>query len=428
MKKEGTTVIFTVPEKNGSLSKALKMFEDAQLTMAHIESRPSKNGKNGSSTDFLVTLDQGEDKAKAAIDKVKDVATAVTVLPRNGHGKAAGAPWFPRTMEELDGIASQVMVGNVELKSDHPGFTDKVYLARRQVFVDIANTCKLGQPLPRMEYTADEVKTWGTVYNHMLSLYPKYACKEFNESFKIIAKDCGYREDNIPQMQDVSAYLQSKTGFQMRPISGFMTPRSFLAGLAFRVFHTCPYMRHPSLPLFTPETDLCHEYLGHAALFADEAYAAFSQEIGLASLGASDEEVAMLGSLYWFTTETGLCRENGEIKAFGAALLSSAGEMQYAMSDKPEKRPFDPIKTSVQSYIVTEFQPLYFVSESFESAKEKVRAFAATLPRPFSVRYNAYTKSMEIIEKKDQIVALTKKARDELSFIENAMKKLEEVN
>lgn len=76
--------------------------------------------------------------------------------------------------------------------------------------------------------------------------------------------------------------------------------------------------------------------------------------------------------------EFGLCRQEGEIKAFGAGLLSSYGELQYCLSDKPEVRPFDPEKTGVQDYPITEYQPVYFVAESFADAKQKLMLVATT--------------------------------------------------
>ena len=77
--------------------------------------------------------------------------------------------------------------------------------------------------------------------------------------------------------------------------------------------------------------------------------------------------------MYWFTIEFGLCRQNGEIRAYGAGLLSSFGELQYCLTDEPEKLPLDPEVTTITEYPITKFQPTYFIAEDFESAKKQLR-------------------------------------------------------
>lgn len=208
--------------------------------------------------------------------------------------------------------------------------------------------------------------------------------------------ECGFRRDNIPQLEDISQFLRKKTGFQVRPVSGLLSSRDFLNGLAFKVFFSTQYIRHFSKPLYTPEPDICHEILGHVPLFANPEFAKFSQEIGLASIGATDDQIEQLARVYWFSVEFGQCLENGERKAYGAGLLSSFGELEYSMSDAPELRPFDPFGAGLQDFPITTYQPIYYVAESFADAQEQMRVYAQSLDRPFGVRYNHYTQSLDI--------------------------------
>lgn len=219
--------------------------------------------------------------------------------------------WFPRNIRELDTFADRVLNLGDTLESDHPGANDPVYRARRKYFADIAIKYRHGKPIPRVTYDAEETKTWQTVYTTLRDLYTTHACEEFNKAFPLLEMNCGYAADNIPQLEDISNFLHRVSGFRLRPVAGLLTSRDFLAGLAFRVFHSTQYIRHSKTPLYTPEPDVCHELLGHVPLFANKEFAEFSQEIGLASLGASDADVTRLATLYWFTVSATLHSTRG---------------------------------------------------------------------------------------------------------------------
>lgn len=107
---------------------------------------------------------------------------------------------------------------------------------------------------------------------------------------------------------------------------------------------------------------------------------------------------------YWFTIEFGICKQHGDLKAYGAGLLSSFGELEYCLSDKPEIREFDPSVTGLQKYPITEYQPVYFVTGSFEDAQRKMSEFASTIPKSFKARYDPYTQRIELLDTKTQIL------------------------
>lgn len=405
----------------GSLAKMLKVFNDHDVNLVHIESRSSTRVPG---YEFMVECDSRTGSLGKAIEEIREKCGYFNIISRDYKDNSAAVPWFPRRIRDLDRFANQILSYGAELDSDHPGFTDPVYRARRKYFADIAYNYKHGEPLPIVDYTEEEIATWGVIFRNLTKLYKTHACREHNHVFPLLVDNCGYREDNIPQLESVSRFLKDCTGFTLRPVAGLLSSRDFLAGLAFRVFHSTQYIRHPSKPMYTPEPDVCHELLGHAPLFADPAFAQFSQEIGLASLGAPDDYIEKLAAIFWFTVEYGLCRQDGELKAYGAGLLSSYAELQYCLTDKPTLKEFDPELMGVQKYPITQFQEVYYVAESFESAQERTIKFANSIPRPFGVRYNPYTESVEVLDSKKQIDNLMCNINVEFQILQNAFRKI----
>lgn len=89
-------------------------------------------------------------------------------------------------------------------------------------------------------------------------LYQRHACEAFLRTYPLF----GFTPDKVPQLQDLHDVLQRTSGWQIRPTAGLLHPRDFLAGLAFKCFHSTQYIRHPSKPSYTPEPDIIHEALG----------------------------------------------------------------------------------------------------------------------------------------------------------------------
>lgn len=364
-----------ITDKVGEAIRVLQIFESQQKNLTRVESMPCLQEPH--SYYFFIDLENDDDR----LDECLRSASFLTVEDKWSF------PFFPKTSADLDLFANKVLDFSEDLSTDHPGFHDAEYRKRRTDIVQLAKSYRWGSPVPRVEYTETENQTWNTVFTSLKRFLPSHACSEHLRCFAELEEAGVYSPDFVPQLEDISRFLQPRTGFTLRPVQGLLSPRDFLNGLAFKVFHATQYIRHHSKPMYTPEPDVCHELLGHVPLFADPQFAQFSQEIGLASLGASDDDITRLATCYWFSVEFGLCKEGSEVRAYGAGLLSSFGELEYCLTATPRLLPFDPPVTCMQTYITTAMQPIYFVADSFSRATEQMRAFAKSLDRPFEIEF-----------------------------------------
>lgn len=419
---QSAALIVRLKEGITSLGRILKAVDTFHGTVKHVETRASRD--EGVEHDVLIKVDMTRGNLLQLIRSLRQSGsfTSFNLLAENNI--SVKAPWFPKHASELDNCNHLMTKYEPDLDMNHPGFADKVYRQRRKEIAEIAFAYKYGDPIPYINYTEVENKTWRSVFRTVLDLAPKHACLEYRAAFKKLQDEKIFVEERLPQLQEMSDFLRKNTGFTLRPAAGLLTARDFLASLAFRIFQSTQYVRHVNSPYHTPEPDTIHELLGHMPLLADPSFAQFSQEIGLASLGASDAEIEKLSTVYWFTVEFGLCKENGQIKAYGAGLLSSYGELLHAISDKCEHRAFEPASTAVQPYQDQEYQPIYYVAESFEDAKDKFRRWVSTMSRPFEVRFNPHTERVEILDSVDKLDTLVQQMNTEILHLTNAIAKL----
>ncbi|CAG9856974.1 unnamed protein product [Phyllotreta striolata] len=415
-------LILRLRDGMNSLSRVLKAVEKYQGGVLHLETRP--NRRDDAQLDALVKIQMSRVNLLQLLKGLRQSGTLEHVTLIGDDNISAKHPWFPRHASELDSCNHLMTKYEPDLDMNHPGFSDKEYRARRKEIAEIAFAYKYGEPVPHIEYTETENKTWNAVFTTVCDLMPKHACAEYRKVFKILQDEGIFNQHRVPQLEEMSKFMQRCTGFTLRPAAGLLTARDFLASLAFRIFQSTQYVRHTKTPFHTPEPDCIHEILGHMPLLADPSFAQFSQEIGLASLGASDEEIEKLSTIYWFTVEFGLCKENGETRAYGAGLLSAYGELLHALSDKPEHRPFDPAKTALQPYQDQDYQPVYYVAESIEDMKDKFRRWVSQMSRPFEVRFNPHTGRVEILDTVDKLENLAHQLNTEILHLANAINKM----
>jgi len=389
-----------LPDRVGVLHDVLRFFWKYDVNIRRIESRPSQFGK----FDFFVDVEGSERDGRLGNLRASLKEYGVEKLLTLGEKEV---PWFPRHISELDLIANHVLDAGTDLQADHPGFHDQNYRQRRQELANFAMNHRWNKPIAEFIYTNNEINCWTAVWDRMEPLWDKYACKEYLHSLDLMVKHCNYNRTSIPRQRDISAFLETTTNFRLRPVAGLLSSRDFLNGLAHRTFFCTQYIRHHSMPLYTPEPDICHELLGHAPMFANKDFCDFSQEIGLASLGASDVDIEKLARCYWFSVEFGLCKEfdrekgKDQMKAYGAGLLSSFGELEYACGEnedapKPTIEAWDPERAALQEFPITTYQPLYFLADSLSDAKNKMRKHCEGLPRPFFAQYNNQTQTVFI--------------------------------
>ncbi|KRZ45466.1 Tryptophan 5-hydroxylase 1 [Trichinella pseudospiralis] len=333
---------------------------------------------------------------------------------------------FPLRKKDLDVGAKRVHMYGKELDGDHPGFKDSNYRKRRMEIAKIAQEFRYGDEIPEVEYTQEETSTWRAVYTQLKMLHQNHACKRYLRNFSKLEQQRLFSKEKVPQLQDVSKFLKDCTGFEIYPVEGYLSAKDFLAGLAFRVFHTTQYVRHPSDPFYSPEPDVCHELLGHVPMFADPEFAQLSQEIGLASLGASETDINNLAKIYFFTAEFGVIVEDDQIKAYGAGLLSSAAELKNTMEQKKKFKTFD-VNTILQTdCIISDYQNAYFVSLNIQDVIQHVRLFARTIIRSLPVRYNAFIEEVEMLDNVEKLSQAVDNLKHEITCIRNVIFEMSE--
>ena len=261
----------------------------------------------------------------------------------------------------------------VHLADNHPGLHDPAYRARRSHIAAAAINAPTGT-VPVIDYTEDEHRIWRLCQEQLAPKHEKYAHSEF-----LAAKHrLRLPTDHVPQLDHVSARLRPLTGWGYRAAPGLVPLREFYADLGARTFNSTQYLRHGSEPLYTPEPDIIHEVIGHGNQLASARFARLTEAAGRASLRLETEDaMKFVADVFWFSMEFGVIKEHGEVKAYGAGILSSFGEMDEF--GHMEHRGLDLADMGTLAYDITEYQPVLFCAESLDELDDVVGVFFDTV-------------------------------------------------
>lgn len=261
----------------------------------------------------------------------------------------------------------------VHLDEDHPGFADPAYRARRNVIAARALQWSPGQPIPRVRYTPQEHEVWRLVSRELAAKHERLACAECREAMAQLALPV----DRIPQLAEVGERLIPLTDFRYHPAAGLVGFEDFYGSLADGVFHSTQYVRHPARPLYTPEPDLIHEVIGHGGLLASPRLAELNRLAGNAARRLETKAGRdFFAKVFWFTIEFGVVWEGHELRAYGAGLLSSYGEIEEFRA--AEIQPLDLAEMGTRAYDITRYQPILYAADGLDHLLEVVGNFFAT--------------------------------------------------
>ncbi len=258
-------------------------------------------------------------------------------------------------------MARAAVLSEYALPADHPGVSDSEYRSRREAIAQTGMSYRSGDPVPDVEYSEAEHELWGTVVTELAVKRERYASAVALAG----AAALDLPTDRVPQLREVSARLGRLTGFRVEPVPGLVPTDRFYGALADRCFLSTQYMRHTSVPFYTPEPDIVHEVAGHCALLAHPTFADLHHAAGQASLRARTvEELETFSRVFWFTLEFGVVYEHDELRCYGAGLLSSFGEIETFRG--AEIRPFDLDEMGRTDYDITQYQPVLFAAPSID--------------------------------------------------------------
>lgn len=213
-------------------------------------------------------------------------------------------------------------------------------------------------------YTQDEHDLWLRLYERQSEILANRAAKPFLDGLKAL----DLHGKGIPDFEILNQALKPITGWQIVAVPGLVPDDVFFDLLADKCFPAGQFIRKPEEFNYIEAPDIFHDVFGHVPLLTNQVFADYMEAYGKGGQRAYGYfDLKQLARLYWYTVEFGLIHENGNLKIYGAGILSSASESVFCLESKsPNRIKFNLNRLMRTNYKIDDFQDVYFTIDSFE--------------------------------------------------------------
>ena len=238
-------------------------------------------------------------------------------------------------------------------------------------------------------YTEAEHERWRLLFENQRKMLPGRACKAFMTGFEALEP---VLNAGVPDFKSINAVLEAATGWRVVPVPELIPDNVFFWHLENKRFPAGAFIRGGAprtrkvidanagrAPedvvyeaveddlFYLQEPDIFHDVFGHVPMLMDPFFADYIQAYGQGGRRAIEyNRLKNFGAIYWYTVEFGLILEEGELRIYGAGILSSPDETLFALySDSPHRIKMTPERVMRTEYRIDDFQETYFVAKSF---------------------------------------------------------------
>lgn len=222
------------------------------------------------------------------------------------------------------------------------------------------------------KYTDKDQRIWHILFEKQQLVLEDKASVSFLKGIDI----CGFKTDAIPKVDVINKNLVKATGWEMYVVPGLIADKPFFEFLANKKFPVSTWIRSVKELEYLEEPDMFHDFYGHVPLLSNPDFVNYIESLAKIALKYIDNPYAieLISRLYWFTVEFGLIKEDGNLKIYGAGILSSQSESFFSVTNKnvPRYR-FDLSHILKTPYYKHDFQRQYFVINSYEQLYKSLK-------------------------------------------------------